>query len=249
MALEKCCLIGRGKIYMRPVADPQVNGLLPVGNVEAINISVDENEISVQDFTTAGSSKDCSYKSIQSVKMACTMRCYTKDNLIKATYGNSNPVSTATITGEVHTVLALGSFIPFNKLPNPAVAVLVKDVTDATTYVEGTDYIIGNGGIFVTTGGDISASDVLHISYGAAASDEVQFLTNGGLEYEVVLDGVNAANNLPFFVQWYRVKFSTAKQLDFISSEFASIELDGEVLKSQTILGDSSISSYGIMRI
>ncbi len=72
--------------------------------------------------------------------------------------------ASGTWTATAFTVTALDSWLP---LPKAALATsqLVKDVTDATTYVEGTDYELNRdlGWIRVLSTGSISLSDVLHL--------------------------------------------------------------------------------------
>lgn len=249
MALETCCLIGRGKVYMRKLANPQVNPLVFVGNVEQLNLTIDESEISVQDFTTAAGGKDCSQTKIDAVNMNMIMRCFKPENIAKAIYGNVVPQSASSVSNEAHTVLGVDSFIPFNKLANMAGTIVVTGPSASPTYVEGTDWERGNNGIYIPAGSSLEAEDALEIDYPAIEGSTIEFLTNAGQEYELVLDGINGENNQPFFVQLYRVKLSTATQLDFISSEFGQIEVPGQVLKSATIAGDADTSAYGRMRI
>ena len=68
--------------------------------------------------------------------------------------------------------------------------VVVQDVTDTTTYVEGTDYIIdyANGELMALAGGSISDSDVLHVdySYTAIRKGEMQSIERGKMTLSYV---------------------------------------------------------------
>lgn len=74
--------------------------------------------------------------------------------------------STATITAGAVTLTALATWydIGHGRIQPPMV---LKDVTDTTTYTEGTDYVIdyGRGRVMGLTGGAISAGAVVHLTY------------------------------------------------------------------------------------
>ncbi len=74
--------------------------------------------------------------------------------------------STAVITAGAVTLTLLGTWydIGHGRIQPPMV---LKDVTDSTTYVEGTDYVIdyGRGRVMGLSGGGISAAAVVHLTY------------------------------------------------------------------------------------
>jgi len=74
--------------------------------------------------------------------------------------------STATITAGAVTLTLLGTWydIGHGRIQPPMV---LKDVTDSTTYTEGTDYVIdyGRGRVMGLSGGSISAAAVVHLTY------------------------------------------------------------------------------------
>jgi hypothetical protein len=77
--------------------------------------------------------------------------------------------SGGTVTAEAVTAVTAGEYA---ELANDDVSlVVVQDVTDTTTYVENTDYILNAklGMIAIISGGAIAKDDVLHIDYTYAA--------------------------------------------------------------------------------
>ncbi len=85
----------------------------------------------------------------------------------------------------------------FSKLANiKASAVVVKDVTDATTYVADTDYkVYGDEGMIeVLSTGSIGDTDVLHVSYAYAAQKYLS-ANPGNTEYMLLFPGINTANS------------------------------------------------------
>ena len=85
----------------------------------------------------------------------------------------------------------------FSKLDHVKVSsVVVKDVTDTTTYVVDTDYVLhgDEGMIEVLSAGSISDEDVLHVSYSYAAQKHIS-ANPSNTEYMLLFAGVNTANS------------------------------------------------------
>lgn len=81
------------------------------------------------------------------------------------------------VTSEARTIGADGSVKLAVKHPYPA-SVVVKDVTDVTTYVLGTDYTFavnsdGEGVLAIIDGGAIDVADVVHVTYNWLNPDAV----------------------------------------------------------------------------
>jgi len=109
--------------------------------------------------------------------------------------------------------------------------VVVKDDTDTTTYVEGTDYVLNArlGMIKALSTGAITGGDVLHISgdYAAITFEKITGGSSPIIRARLVLDGVNYVNgrNCKVVVKSARLKPST--EVDFLSDDFLPLELEG----------------------
>ncbi len=109
--------------------------------------------------------------------------------------------------------------------------VVVKDDSDATTYVAGTDYEVDDrlGMIKILAGGSIVEADVLHVSYAYATVNKTKIVGADSpiLRCELILDGKNMVNgrNVTVRVPMARLKPSTA--VDFLADDFLPLELEG----------------------
>lgn len=164
-------------------------------------------------------------------EIAITLDDLDKDNLALAFLGNvaDGAVAGASITGEAH-VAHIGKMLKTSV--RSISAVVVKDVTDTITYVLGTDYAISNaemGLIEVLAGGSINENDVLHIDFAHAtiASNKVQGGTNASIKVALLMDGENFADQSKITVNVFEAVLAPQTGVDFLSSDFATIELNG----------------------
>lgn len=225
-----CCGLYRGELYMKELGTPGAP-LLPIGNAE-VSISQSLTEITQPNFTTLGGN-NCKVAYPESVNMAIVAHCLNPDNLAKALLGTvTNPVGV--VIDEEHVVNAVHELIPFNYVPDKSKPVLVEGsgAYAATTYVEGTDYVLTNGGIKIIDGTTIPMGTTLNISYEYGQNYKVDAQTVGQKEYMVVLDAYNAGGDQrPFVLKAWRVKLNPTEEIAIISGEeFASLNLNGEIL-------------------
>ena len=74
------------------------------------------------------------------------------------------------------------------------------------------------------------------MSYVSKAHNAVEMLTNSGDEYRLVFEGLNeASSDDPVLVTMHRCKFEPTSGLGFISDDFGSLSLAGDVLKDPAI--------------
>lgn len=109
---------------------------------------------------------------------------------------------------------------------------VVKDSTDTTTYVEGTDYVIDNKalGLFsVLSTGAIADGDELHVSGTMKAStfDSINSNDTLGIYYQVALAGRNMDTNKPLVVDVFKTQLVADGAVDFLSSDFVTGTLKG----------------------
>ncbi len=115
--------------------------------------------------------------------------------------------------------------------------VVVKDVTDATIYVLGTDYEVNHalGWIKALSTGAIAQDDVLHVTYtyGTVAGHRVRGVTDPQVRAQIMFDGINLADNSPCLVECYEAVISSSAAFDFLADKFNSVPMTGR-LKTPT---------------
>lgn len=145
----------------------------------------------------------------------------------------------ATVASESVTPAVLDVFVP---LANGNVsAVVVTDTAGATSYTEGTDYLVNAsvGMIKPLSTGTIVAAAELKVSYtagvisGSSIGGGSQPTVKGGL----ILDGVNLANQKPIIIRVDQAVLTPNKAIDFLASDFAGLDLKGIL---QTLAGKTS---------
>lgn len=235
MATDKS-YVGKGKVHL----DKRF-----LGNVSVLDFTINEENIELTDYTSAGGGNYNSLRRIDSVEMSMTMHDLSADNLAVALFGSTSSVATSTITDESITAgTVLDTLIRTANVIDIDQTVVVTSDPAGTTYVEGTDYELSAAGITPILTGGISASDPLLIDYEVKPNDVVQALTTSAQEFELIFDGLNEAQSgSPVLITVYRAKFGGAQGLSMIGDEFAEIALTGDVLKDTSITS-TSLSQY-----
>ncbi len=113
----------------------------------------------------------------------------------------------------------------------PIDTLVVKDATDAITYVAGTDYEVNEQLAILTplVGGAIVAASTLHLGYNETAQTgffEILGSTALGKKLWVGLDGRNLFNNKKISLVIDKLKLKPAGTISFIGSEPAEQQFD-----------------------
>lgn len=231
--------IGVGRIYLKEVGASA--GLIEVGNCSELNFSVTEDTRELRDYTQPGGGTYNEVRRISAVEVSINMHDLSPANLARALYGSTEAVTSATVTGEEQTAY-IGAFVKTDSMPSEITKVTDEDGVD--TYVEGEDYEVRPGGIFILEGGAISDGETILIDYTSANADVVQALVDSGKEYEMVFDGLNEARSgKKTIVHAYRIKLGALADLALIGDEYAAAQVTGKVLKDSTKTG-AGISQY-----
>lgn len=231
--------IGKGSFYAR--VKGSAAGMLPLGNVSAANVRITEDKKEQLDYQSAGGGQANALRRIQTVELALTLRDFSADNIAKALFGAASVVAagtgvTETVTGYEDALTPLGKAGITN--------LVVKDVTDVTTYAAGTDYDLVRSGLWVYSTGAITSGDTLHLTYDHPAQNVVQALVNAGLEYEVFLDGLNEAQSgKAVAINYHRLRFGPVADWGLIADDYGELALTGDLLKDTTIT-TAGLSQY-----
>lgn len=109
--------------------------------------------------------------------------------------------------------------------------------------VADTDFEVRQEGIYILAGGIPDGAEV-NVAYSHEGYDIVQALTQSGTILEMSFGGVNEADsNAPLVVDLFRVSLGAAKNIGFIGDDFASLDLEGELLIDTSKTG-TGISRY-----
>lgn len=238
MHSDICCGLYRGSIYLRDISDPTA-GLLPVGNAEA-TINQTMAETSVPNYESLGGTA-CKIAYTESMTISLVLHCTSPENLAMAFLGEAYQATSEVVTGEKHTVKSEGQLIAFNKVPDLKQPLDVK--AGATTYVANRDYKVTGAGIIILEGTTIPMNTELEIDYTAGQNWVIQTQTKGQKTFELVLDGMNYGGGEPRAVvlKLWQVRLSPTDSFALIAgTDFASINMTGEVLRDGTKVSDSA---------
>lgn len=122
-----------------------------------------------------------------------------------------------------------------NRNLDPATPPVVKDATDTTTYVEGTDYEIDYqvGRIKVLATGSIADGDTLHVgSTWLAISNgfKVQGNKVSKIECFIRLIGQDQANDRDCEVIVQKAQVEPSGDINWLTEDFAQLEFSGKIL-------------------
>lgn len=111
--------------------------------------------------------------------------------------------------------------------------VILTNSSATTTYVEDTDYVYNPrlGWIKILEGSAIAdaASLKVDFTHAAVAGTRISGGTSAEVRARFKLDGVNLADGLPCIVTVHEAVISAASALDFLSSDFATVEMPGRL--------------------
>lgn len=233
--------LGSGRIYLKEIGGSA--GLIEVGNCSALSFGVTEEVKELKDFTQPGGGTYNEVRRISAVEASITIHDLNALNLARALYGSTTTQASGNTTGESHAGVKPGDFVVFSKIPTGSIVVKDSTTPTATTLVEGTDYEVRPGGVYILPGTTVVAAggETLTVDYAHAASDIVQALTSSGKEYQMVFAGLNEARSgKRTIVTAHRIKIGAAQNLGLIGEEYAALEVTGKLLK------DTSITSAGV---
>jgi len=224
--------LGSGDLYYNRVVSGVSQGWLRFGN--ATKFEIKENA-TIKERKSRGKSDYGQIKDSVGLKdaaeIAISLDDLDKDNLALAFLGDVSTIAVtgASATAEPQTAQEGKSLrLVYGKVS----AVVVKDVTDTTTYVLGTDYNILSatlGLIEIIAGAAISSGDVLHINYTHAtvAGDRVKGGTSPSVKVALLLDGENFADQSESQVNVWEAVLTPQTGVDFLAEDYAVLELNG----------------------
>ena len=232
--------VGEGSILIRKKG--QGGEFRELGNVTAFKTAFETSTETLRSGKKGGGNAARTDK-IVGVTTEFTLNDLRPDNLALITNGQAFEDVATPVTDEPH-VAVEQELIVFDKFPDMAQPVVVKNDAGDTTYDEGVHYVLGDQGIEVLAGAGIAFGDALKISYTTAVVDRVEMLTAAlGENYEIIMDGLNAENGKPVRLTLHNHKFALADELDWLNETYAEVTVSGECLADATKSG-AGISKF-----
>lgn len=237
---------GQGVVMVgdRNATSGKPEGLLPVGNVSDLKISIGTTVIEHKESQTGQRGIDLRLTTETKCTLSMTMENFIAANLATALRGASTAVTGATITGEAVSSKR-GMVAPLAHMKVSAVTVK-EGATTLTAYTNDTttwDYKLnadagsillndGSGiGVAGLTGGTAGAVVSLTVDYTYATQNQIDALTLGTQEKFLRFEGLNTADtNAPVVIEVFKFSVDPLKELSMISDTVQQFVLEGNVL-------------------
>ena len=189
--------LNSGQVYLR--VKGSAAPMRPVGNVSALNLAIEEDEKTLQDYTTPGGGQWAALSRISGINASMTLHDLDPANLALALYGSTSAAAGATVADEAHTAYQGGLI----RLAHPApTAVTVANAAPAwageTAYAAGA-FVLDTGRLYEATTGGTSgvAEPTWPTTTGATVTDGTVTWTDRGAfaavadtDYEVRPEGI-----------------------------------------------------------
>lgn len=233
MATKSAILAGTP--YLMPVG---VNSGDAFGNVGKLSLAISTEKKELPNYQGGGGNDD-SFERFKSGTVTLTARHVSLAVLTTALGATATAVASALVTDEPQVVVNTDQLIATKFMQDMSAAMTVKNQAGTTTYVEGTHYLRKRAGIVPIGGaaGGIVKDDNIKITYTKHKHTIFQGLVNLIQETGLLFDGINERSGNPWRGKFHRVKWGPAKSLDFIGDDFASFEIEGEILAYDGITG------------
>ncbi len=189
------------------------------------------------------------FETAQKVELQATFDEIVEAALNLYIYGNTEKIAAATVTAEP-AKLYLGKEVPTQYIPDTFAS--LTDVGGTTTYVLGTDYLIGETGMIAvpTTGSAITDGQDVELNY--LSKDErisTAFTANNRNLY-LRFDGLNrASDNKEVIIEIYKARFNPSEMLAMINDDHATYDLNGMALFDKCHADNSLYGGYMRIRL
>lgn len=250
--------IGGGKIFIRQRSDNPavIYPMYPFGNADSFSFAIGEDKKTQRNFQQPGGGNIASQSAITDVTATINALSFQPNTMAVALRSLITTSAVAAVVEEEITVFKDG-FELFAKIPDLDVAITVVDeATGLVTYVAGVDYVVERGGINIPTTSAITTADTdddgvkILVTYSSLETYEIQAITQASIEYELVFNGFNDADNgKPTTVQCHRIKFSPTQALDLISEDFGALPITFEVLADDSIIGVGESKYFNVKMV
>lgn len=232
--------LGKGILYFNRWQNAAYVGWKDLGNAPSLSFNVNIEKL--EHFSSRGGIKVKDKEIIAQLtpSLSFTLDEITPENfalLGLATIADESQ-SAGSVPAGTPEVLTLDASLVVNLKYRDVSNVVVKDQTDAVTYVAGTDYTISPadakaGRIVFLATGSLQDGDIIHVSYDYAAATykKVKMFTETEVIGQLRFESANpTGTQLELFVP--RVSLTMTSEVGLISDDWASMGFSGEIQKS-----------------
>lgn len=224
-----------GALFIEPYATDGVTlgAKIAFGTTDEITLSTEVEKVQHNDTETKESVLDGDYVVSRSVSLSFTTADISPTMLSRAYLGSTSTVtqSAAVSVAVVTAAVVIGG--RYDTGYRNVTSVVVKDVTDTTTYVEGTDYTLSKkGGYIVILGGSITATDVLHLTVNAPSGTGtlINAMQLDALQGRLTYTGdASVGDSHEYILE--KVSLNASGDISLKSSEVTTISFEGSALK------------------
>lgn len=208
-------------------------GLLEVGNVSELKLSVNTSTVEHKETTTGARAIDLRLTTEIKANLMMTIENFSAKNLAQALRGKSAAVTTGTVTAEA--VKAYPGFImPLAHIKVSAVVIKTTGGSPVTLTVDD-DYSVNleAGSIKWLEGGanSLTAGQEVTVAYSYAAQNKVEALTEPMPTIWMRFEGLNTADtNKPVVIDVFKFSTDPLKELDLIGDKVNAFALEGTIL-------------------
>ena len=238
-------LKGGGQLFVAEFGKPNYEYIGETHEVNQ-NFEVTKNTIPSTESCPAGVLLDYVESTVLNINFASYSS--TPENVARFFLGEVNDGLPEVTDELVNVTAATGAYVDLGYINITSVE--VKDETDTTTFVEGTDYTINKpGGLLgIIKGGGITDGDTLNVTLSAGATGaEVQYLK--GESKTVTLRFIGCAQNgEPVIVDFYKVELAGTGDAPLKGTEPVSISFTGGCTPDPTKPATGTVSQYATMR-
>jgi formyltetrahydrofolate synthetase len=218
-------------------------GLIPVGNVSDLKITIATTVIEHQESQTGQRGIDLRLTTQVKAALSMTMENFNAKNLATALRGTATAIAAGSVTAEAvqghrGQVLPLEHMKVSTVVVHQASTALTAWVDDATPW----DYKVNADAGSIELNGDstsfaglVASTDTtllsLTVDYAYAAQNEVDALTSGMVNKYLRFEGLNTADtNAPVVVEVFKFSVDPLKEMAMISDTIQQFVLEGNVL-------------------
>lgn len=234
--------IGHGKIFIGPYGGG--GALREVGQASDFKLTINADVKELRDMQGDGGLADV-YPIIKDVEAEITLESYSTENLNLAFYGteSSNTATQQTVTMAGYK----GGLIPTG-VAGQLNSVTVHVGTDTLTLLQ--DYTVEQAGIYIVETPNYSHwtdGNTVTIVGTPPASTLIQGAVVPANEFTIIGSLTNKANSdKGVVVKLNRCRMDPAKNIEFLSDDFAKMQITAMVLKDQTIIDDTKSQYFTI---
>jgi hypothetical protein len=243
---------GRGKIYLA-TRDSNGNpgGFFFVGEAPKFDVGLETDTEEVQESTSGQDLTILRLRKAKKGTVAITLRDIQKENLKLLLSGASADQGSGSYASSNYdtfpTGLTVGQYVRLAK-KNVSTLVIKDSAGTPATLVLDTDYSIVDADRGIVKILSLGAyTQPFKAQYSYAATKAVTMFTGSDSEFFLMFAGINTTTSphTKADVELYRVSFDPAKALSLITTEVASFDLDGSVLRDAARVDDSAFGGFG----